>query len=198
MRCRWEDFSNNVLPPSQDIADFVEQQGSRFYIPLGEYLYGPSASGFWHLRGLDMQQRQGQVPRLLTTSFVGGEANRATLVDKALQNVVGQLEQTVEWRGSIGIAKKWVFDSSVMMSNVIVDVDVRYNFSAEERAADEKKRKYKFIKAQREGTVIAYCNNDINDGPLYKVRAYASCAHFLSSLPSTSTPLPNQGLHRHR
>ena len=166
----WKLFTANNLPPTQSIKDYVAKMGSKFPPPLSEYIYGSNPKGFFHLRKSN-QITSPITSRLFCTSFVGENAKRASVVDRALQNVVYQIHESVEWRGNIEPLKAWKFDAPEMMSKVIVNVKEKIMRTLDQqREYLPVKRTYKFVDCEREGTIVAFCRGDINDGDVFQVR----------------------------
>ena len=112
-------MTDNVLPPSQSVVDYVNKMGSNFSPPLCQYIYGSRCRGFYHLRSNGTTCLVDST-RTLSSSFLGANSNRATLLDKALDNIVCQNQESVEWRGNTSPLKGWRFDVPEMLMKVIV------------------------------------------------------------------------------
>ena len=167
----WKMFTITTLPPSQSIKDYITKMGSKFAPPLSEYIYGPHPKGFFHLRKTNNVINIPTTSRTFCTSFVGENARRASVVDKALQNVVYQIHESIEWRGNLEPLKAWKFDAPEMMSKVMVNVKEKLMLTLDQRKELlPLKRTYKFVDCEREGTIVAFCKGDINDGDIFQVR----------------------------
>ena len=158
----WKIFTETVLPPSQFMIDYVTKMGSNFFPPLCQYLYGLRPRGFSQLRSSVTAGVIENASRFLSTSFAGVNMTRATLVDKALENIVCQNRESVEWRGNTTSLKAWQFDVPEMLAKVIVEVKQRVDLSREDKS-------YKMENIEHEGTIVAFCKSDINEGDVFQV-----------------------------
>ena len=162
----WNNFSKNLLPESQSINDYCFKMGSRFTPPLGEYLYGPEPFVFFHLQKVPNIDKP-MMSRSFSTSFADGNIKRASLVDKALQNIVRRIQESIEWRGNLQPLIAWKFDAPEMCTKVIVDINERFNLTEEEQK--ELGGKYRLEKVPHEGTIVSFCKNDFNFGDIFQV-----------------------------
>ena len=163
----WNRFSREILPESQSILDYCFKMGSMFTPPLGEYLYGPRPFGFFNLHNTSTSTNKSINSRVFSTSFSGDNHKRGTLIDKALENIVCQVQESIEWRGNTQPLKAWKFDAPEILSKVIVEVSERFDLTEQQR--EESGRHYRYEKVAYEGTIVAFCKNDFNLGDIFQV-----------------------------
>ena len=152
--------NSNPPQPSDNICDLMAVQGSLFKPPLSKYLYGPSPMGFHqlHASGWKSSSNTPTVSTSLETAFSGENESRQSWVDVYVKSVVQQHHQTVPHVRNKHPFKRWTFDRPEMMQGVIVNVKTKDPNSGT------------FSSVLKPGRIVSWCDDDVDEGPMFKVR----------------------------
>ena len=93
-----------------------------------------------------------RVPSIL---FSGDNNKNGILIHKALENIVWQVQESIEWRGNTQPLKVSKFNFSEILSKVIVEVSERFDLT--EAQTEKSGRQYRYDKVAYEGTLVAFC-----------------------------------------
>lgn len=142
--------------PSDDVLDYVAKFGSKFFLPLGRYLYSTKSVGFGSLHDPQRVHVRSQ-PHTPTTSFHGLHAGKMTLVDRLMTEVVEQEVETIPRKGRVDPLRRVSFHFPEMLQGVVVHIK-----GVGENAV------------YKTGQIIAFTTDTINHGPTFTVRLFQS------------------------
>jgi len=92
---------NGVIIPSSDIYDYVKVQGSKFYMPLGNYLFGDNPRLFTELHhDFERPSKSPDEPQTATTSFHGRNEHRRSTFDQLMSTIVEQSIESIPRAGN--------------------------------------------------------------------------------------------------
>lgn len=142
----WQTFYAQILPESDNVNEYLERKFDMDQ-PLAEYLYGTRSFSQILIEEDDINN----VNFVDSTTGFSAHRIRASLFDIDMMDHIVQDKQTIPWRGHRVTAKNWEFNKDSLLSRIVLTRGTGVN------------------RRSQEGTVVAWCGADANDGPLFQI-----------------------------
>lgn len=141
----WQQFYADFLPESDNVNEYVMNKCD-IEQPLAEYLYGNL-----NFSPQILIEEESNINFIDSATGFSEHRIRASMFDINLMDHIAQDKQSIPWRGHRTTAKNWEFTKEFVLTRVVLTRGNGLN------------------RRTQEGTVVAWCGADANDGPLFQV-----------------------------